>query len=127
MKHTLLALLLALPLSACGGLEAPESSGSLKIDAHTVPEQPHIGQNTLVVFVFDADGTPVDGAALSVDAFMPSMGHGSTEVPVITEVGGGEYHADPLTFTMPGTWQVTVQAAAGDDDGKRVFTWEIGD
>ena len=125
MKHTLLALAHALPFSACGGLEAPESSGTLQIEAHTEPDPPHVGQNALVLHVRDADGNPVEGAAITVDTLMPSMGHGSTETPVITETGGGAYRAEPLTFQMTGSWQAIVQVVKGEEDGSRTFSWDV--
>ena len=123
MRHPLLAL--ALLLAACGTEEAPASSGTLHIEARPDPDPPRVGQNALELHVTDADGNPVAGAAVTVDTFMPSMGHGSTEQPQIADEGGGTYRASPLTFHMVGTWQVTVHAAAGGEEGEARFTWEV--
>lgn len=123
MRHALLPL--ALLLAACGAGEAPETSGTLRIDALAEPDPPHVGPNALVVQVRDRDGSPVTGAALTVEAFMPGMGHGSTETTHVTETGGGAYHAEPVTYHMAGTWQVTVEATAAGEEGAAVFHFEV--
>ena len=75
------------------------------------------GQNTLTVTVTEADGTPVTGAVVTVDPQMPMHGHGSTETPVVTELGDGVYEATPVTFQMPGAWVVHVKATLETREG----------
>ena len=45
---------------------------------------------------------------------MPSMGHGSSEEPVVAHSGDGVYCAFPVTFTMAGDWEVTFVAETPD-------------
>ena len=123
MRYALLSL--ALLLAACGTEEAPDSTGTLRIEAQPEPNPPRTGQNALVLHVHDADGQPVAGASLSVEAFMPSMSHGSTQASQITDNGDGSYRAEPLTFQMPGLWQVDVHATAAGEEGSAVFTWDV--
>lgn len=54
-------------------------------------------------------GQPVTGATVTVALWMPAHGHGAP-APSVVEHGGGEYDAHAVTFTMPGTWDVTVTA-----------------
>jgi|GEM_PF-3087514 len=75
------------------------------------------GQNRLLVTVKDEAGATVTGAAVTVDPQMPMHGHGSSEAPVVTEVGDGVYEASPVTFQMPGAWVVHVDAALGTREG----------
>src|SRR5690606_14419014 len=107
MKYLLLAL--PLLLAGCGG-DTNDDAGSLRIEAQVDPAPPRIGRNALHIQVRDAAGDPVEGATVTVDPFMPIHGHGSTETPVVTEIGGGAYTADPLTLHMPGAWEVTISA-----------------
>jgi nitrogen fixation protein FixH len=73
---------------------------------------------------------PVAGAAMTsaqvtVNPQMPSMGHGSTEIPVVTEMGSGRYQAYPVTFQMPGTWEVTITATAGAETGTTKVSYDV--
>jgi hypothetical protein len=56
---------------------------------------------------------------------MEVHGHGSTEEPVIEPLGDGEYEASPITFTMPGPWEVNVDAELPDGETfSHQFTYE---
>ena len=89
------------------------------------PDPPVVGKNTLTIQVTDAASLPVAGVTVTVDATMPAMGHGSNDVPVVTDKGGGTYEATPLTFQMAGSWQVTVKATNGDVAGEKVTTYAV--
>ncbi|WP_373044348.1 FixH family protein [Vulgatibacter sp.] len=122
-------LLLCLPLllAACGADSDEKTeplTGALQIETHVDPDPPAVGQNTLHVQVSDAAGAPVSGAVVRVVPFMPAHNHGSSETPVVTDNGDGSYTATPVTLTMPGTWEVTITAKAGDADGRLVLTWD---
>lgn len=59
---------------------------------------------------------PVTGAQVSLEPFMPAMGHGILKPPVVTELGGGKYRAK-WAFSMAGDWELrfSIQSAAGKD------------
>ncbi|MCC6749192.1 MAG: FixH family protein [Deltaproteobacteria bacterium] len=110
-----LRLLLALPvlLAACGDATTTPTGGSLAVEATIEPDPPKVGQNVLRVTVKNAAAEPVPGANVKVDPQMPAHGHGSTETPTVTEEGSGRYLASPVTFQMPGRWEVRVVVTAG--------------
>jgi hypothetical protein len=51
----------------------------------------------------------VAGAELTVTPWMPSMGHGVFERPVVTERGGGLYSVGNIDLIMGGHWELRVQ------------------
>lgn len=133
IRIPLLALFLGgfLGLNACSeaAVHADENhgehAGTLQITASMDPDPPRVGQNVLNALVLDRDGAPVDGATVTVTAEMPMHGHGSTEHAVVTGGGEGQYTADPVTFQMPGMWQVTVQAKTENDTGSKTFEYNV--
>jgi len=119
-------ILLALPLLfvvACGETHEHHDGGTLHIHA-TEPNPPRVGQNVLKLTVHDAAHKLLSGAKVTVTPFMTAHGHGSSETPVVTDNGDGSYEASPVTLTMPGTWEITIHAQHGDDEGELVLTWE---
>lgn len=116
----LLALALTSGCADDDGRPLPED-GAFIVAAAWNPDPPAVGQNTLTLTVTDASGAAVTGATVVVDPQMPTHGHGSSEDPVITEVGAGVYTATPVTFQMPGAWEITVDATLGDDHGTLVI------
>lgn len=90
-----------------------------------VPDPARLGRNVLSVIIRGTNGVPVPNANLSVGVFMPAMGHGSSETPVVTVNGAGEYTVEHVTFTMQGTWRVTLTATAGDLSGTTVLNYGV--
>ena len=72
-----------------------------------------------VLAVTTADGTPVEGASITVDGGMPDHDHGLPTAPRVTaELGEGRYRIDGVKFSMPGWWvlKVTVSGPRGADE-----------
>ncbi|MCA9668169.1 MAG: FixH family protein [Myxococcales bacterium] len=80
-----------------------------------------VGQNRMMIEVADLAGAMIEGVGLAVDPQMATHGHGSTEVPLVSERGGGHYEAFPVTFQMPGAWEITVSATAGALSAKKTI------
>lgn len=62
-----------------------------------------------------ADGSPVlldVPGTLSVELWMPSMGHGSSPVTV-DKLDVGTFRATDVFFTMPGDWEIRLQLREG--------------
>ena len=60
------------------------------------------------LFEGGADGPPLSGAELIVDAWMPEHFHGMLRRPRATEVAPGRYRVRGMLLHMGGRWQVFV-------------------
>jgi hypothetical protein len=77
------------------------------------PEIPRVGNNNWTLLV-ERNGAPWNDTPLRVSSWMPDHSHGSLKTPVDYELEQGRHWVTPLSFQMPGLWQVTV---AADTDG----------
>lgn len=117
------ALLLAATLAvACGSSPAPEEAsfqqnpltvvesdaGALRVSVWTAPDQPPTrGMLTLQLLVQDAStGAPVDGLSFEIVPTMPSMGHGTSDVPKTKPTGDGYYVVTDVNLFMAGRWEL---------------------
>lgn len=93
----------------CGRAQnaAPETSDGFTVTFATEPVAAAVGDGTLVVTLADANGHPVDGAQLAVEANMSHAGM----VPVNAAAPGsqGGVYRVPLAWTMSGDWFVDVK------------------
>jgi len=80
-----------------------------------------MGVNTVEIIVHHSTGGDVAQADLTVTPWMPSMGHGVMEKPVVTERGGGLYSVENVVLSMTGHWQLQVKVAKDDKVDTAVF------
>ncbi len=80
-----------------------------------------VGKNNIDLIVHDKNDRDVVGASLTVEAYMPDMGHGIDIEPVIVEKGGGLYQVKELPLTMPGHWQLIVTVQSETEKDRAVF------
>lgn len=80
------------------------------------------GTNDWTLAITDGGGAPLDGLTVAVKPVMPDHGHGSSTVPVVTSLGGGQYRATGISLPMRGVWNVTV-AATGAVNDSATFTF----
>ncbi len=99
-----------------------------KMDATTtvtivdaVPAEPVRGDNTWIVRLTDASGSPLAGASLDVKPWMPDHGHGSPVEEQITELEGGEYEITSLNLFMAGYWEVTIELSEAEGGAEAVM------
>lgn len=78
------------------------------------PAPPARLDNSWLFSLEDSNGEPLSGARLTLDPLMPDHGHGSPREPVVTELGDGEYRAEPVALFMPGYWLVEVSVTVED-------------
>lgn len=100
--------LLAVLLGGCGA----GSGGELALDVSLDPDPPRVGASAVVLKALDADGAPLRGADVRIEANMDHAGM----VPVFAdarETAPGTYEAR-ITFTMAGDWYLLVSAEAAD-------------
>jgi hypothetical protein len=72
-----------------------------------------VGVNTLDMIVHDKDDKDVVGAEITVAPWMPEMGHGVFEKPVVLERGGGLYSVDNIILIMGGHWELRMKIRTG--------------
>jgi len=72
-----------------------------------------IGVNTLDLIVHDKNDKDVIGAVVTVTPWMPEMGHGVFEKPVVRERGGGLYSVEDVILIMGGRWDLRMNIRAG--------------
>lgn len=126
MKLLAAALFSLALLCSCGTGDAAENDPTEgPFTFHTSLEPGTIGENTLSIHLHGPDGASLDGATLHVEATMPAHGHGSGTSPTVEALGDGEYRAFPVTFTMPGKWEVKIHATSGDLEGGTVLTFDV--
>lgn len=89
--------------------------------ANAEPAPPAMADNVWDFSVTDSTGAPVVGANITVQPFMPDHGHPSPRQSIVTEMGNGVYHVDPVNFSMRGYWEVRTQIQAGDVTDNVVF------
>jgi hypothetical protein len=79
------------------------------------PAPPARGDNTWVLELDSTAGRPITGAMIVATPFMPDHGHGSPSMVHVSELSTpGQYQLAPLNMWMPGYWETSVAAAAGD-------------
>lgn len=66
------------------------------------------GINTVDLIIHDKNDSDVSGAELTVVPWMPEMGHGVSEKPVVTEKGNGLYSVNNIVLIMTGRWDLKI-------------------
>jgi hypothetical protein len=79
------------------------------------------GINEIDVIVHEKDDKDAVGAEVTVTPWMPEMGHGVFEDPVITERGGGLYSVENIILIMGGHWELRVKVKTDDMEDSAVF------
>lgn len=79
------------------------------------------GVNALDLIVHDNRDRDVIGAKIEVTPWMPEMGHGAFEKPVITERGGGLYTVENIELIMGGHWELRINVSAEGRSDSVVF------
>lgn len=79
------------------------------------------GVNKVDIIIHDRNDEDVWGAEISVTPWMPEMGHGVYEAPVVTEKGGGRYAVENIILTMSGRWQLKLAVKKRDQQDAVVF------
>jgi protein SCO1 len=85
------------------------------------------GPNSVEIALRDAEGKAVEGAQFNVVPWMPDMGHGVWDKPVVTERPGGNYHVENVVLIMSGRWDLKVTARKGGSEDRAVFSFEVAE
>lgn len=79
------------------------------------------GVNAVDIIIHDKEDSDVVGGDIQVVPWMPEMGHGVFEKPVVTERGGGLYTVENIILIMSGYWELRVIIKEGGVEDKAVF------
>ena len=104
----------------------PRTSIAGRYTATLQPEQPLRVRKlqTVIVSIRDANGQPVEAAAITVDGGMPQHGHGLPTRPRVTKnLGGGTYEISGVRFNMGGWWEFKLTIT--DDAGADTLTFNL--
>jgi hypothetical protein len=96
------------------GSAAGQFTATLQSDQPLRPRR----MQTVRVAIVDANGKPVEDAAIRIDGGMPQHGHGLPTRPRVTRaLGSGLYEIEGVRFNMGGWWEfkLAINAASGSD------------
>jgi hypothetical protein len=115
---TILLLLVLVSLVGCRQQAQPKPETGLQIDWRFEPEEPVVGDSTLIITVRDASGQAINNATVTARGDMNHAGM----VPLIETVAAGndgEYFL-PFAWSMAGDWvvEITVELADGTVDSQ---------
>ncbi len=85
-------------------------AGDLEVVVTTDPETPKVGDNRLIVEVYNRDGNPVSDLAIDAYAEMPAMGSmAAMRMPAdLKQTAAGRYEGT-MDLPMRGEWPLTLQ------------------
>jgi hypothetical protein len=105
-----------LEFSGPAALSVASTSGLLRVDVRWSPAAPTVGLDASELTITDGAGAPVGGLTLTVVPWMPAHGHGTSTMPTVSETSPGVYVATPISFYMPGEWELRTTIAGAIDD-----------
>jgi FtsP/CotA-like multicopper oxidase with cupredoxin domain len=79
------------------------------------------GVNRLDLIIHDRGDQDIEGAEIEVTPWMPDMGHGVSEEPVVSEKGDGLYTVGNIDVIMAGNWQLKISIKAASLEDSVVF------
>ncbi|MGA9755746.1 MAG: FixH family protein, partial [Desulfobaccales bacterium] len=81
--------------------------------------------NTFDIIVHDKNGKEVTGAEINVVPWMPEMGHGVFDKPVVKEKGGGTYSVENVVLIMEGRWEMRLKIKKDNAEDNVTFAFPV--
>ena len=127
-RYLYLLILALLALAGCGGSRPGYTAQQQRVDGLVItlerPQQVEILKDyELFITLADAQGQPVDGAAVFVDLALPTMPMGANQ-PVADALGNGQSRVKGV-FTMEGNWRLTVHATVAGKEHTATFDQQV--
>ena len=102
-------------------------SGEFSVEVLLPEHRVEPGMNSLDLILHDREDQDVPGAKITVVPWMPTVGHGVLEKPVVNEKGGGLYNVKNILFSTAGQWELRMEITSdGTMDTVRVPMPAIG-
>jgi cytochrome oxidase Cu insertion factor (SCO1/SenC/PrrC family) len=83
------------------------------------------GTNALDFVVRDKKGKGIERAELTVTPWLPAMGHGVWDKPMVKERGAGKYSIQNIVTTMDGRWELKIYVRKGPVKDLAVFSFDV--
>jgi hypothetical protein len=101
--------------------------GFYSVDVQCAANPVMTGKNNITVTINDVKSMKPLEKKLIIEAipWMPTHEHGSSDIPVITYLGKGQYRIDEINFTMPGDWDVYLKIRDGGKEDTAVFNVNV--
>jgi len=102
--------------------------GFFSVDVRCAANPVKIGKNNMTVTIHDVKSLKPVGRKLIIEAipWMPATPeHGSSDIPVVTYLGKGQYRIEGINFTMPGEWDVYLKVRDGGKEDSVVFNVDV--
>ncbi len=95
--------------------EDEASNIQLKVLVPETNEELSTGQQDVWILIYDdAEDEPITDASVSIQAWMPHMGHGASPEENPTHVNDGMYNG-LVTWSMDGEWEMRLDITIGND------------
>ena len=108
-------------------LSKKSDQGSFVLELAPSGEGLKNGPNSFDLMLRDPAGKGVEGAEITITPWMPLMGHGVWEKPVVTERGGGHYQVGNVVIIMSGLWELKVAVATGKKQDLAGFSFYVAE
>jgi hypothetical protein len=96
------------------GESRPSEDGVVSVQLlEAEPAPPAQAENFWTLELSDENEQPVTGASIVAVPYMIDHGHGAA-AQIAADLGAGRYELGPLTLTMPGLWEITLQLTMPD-------------
>ncbi len=98
--------------------DVASNGGQFEVDLFTAPEQPPtFGTVAVQLRIANwATKVPCDGLTVTTTPVMPSMGHGTSEVPTAEGKGNGLYVFPAVNLFMSGRWALVTDMTGASSD-----------
>ena len=128
MKKIMFIVMMVMLLTSAAyakGFEASKQAGPFKVDISLDKNPPAMGENNIIIAVWDAAGKPVKDAKVNIEYIMPAMpGMPAMNYKAALAGKDGKY-SGKLNFSMPGAWSVEVKVEAAGKKGKAKLNIDV--
>ena len=128
MKKMMLAIMMVMLVTSAAyakGFEASKQAGPFKVDISLDKNPPTMGENNIIILVWDGAGKPVKDAKVNIEYIMPAMpGMPAMNYKAVLAGKDGKY-SGKLNFSMPGAWSVEVKVEAVGKKGKAKLNIDV--
>ena len=128
MKKTMLVIMMVMLVTSAAyakGFEASKQAGPFKVDITLDKNPPAMGENNIIILVWDGAGKPVKDAKVNIEYSMPAM-PGMPAMNYKSAFAGkdGKF-SGKLNFSMPGSWLLEVKVEAAGKKGKAKLNIDV--